>query len=138
MTNSDGTPKYIRAENDYQYPKYNADGSLMMKDVPMNYIAERFRQVTVRPLDEAVIQATLNKAEGGMSEEENAAMLAQAFTAGNLPFVKGKTESALRRNGKSHPEAPYREAATTIPVFMLVYLTAVYGKVSEISMDCPE
>ena len=106
LTNSDGTPKYIRAENDYQYPKYNADGSLMMKDVPMNYIAERFRQVTVRPLDEAVIQATLNKAEGGMSEEENAAMLAQAFTAGNLPFVKGKTESALRRNGKSTPRSP--------------------------------
>ena len=106
LANSDGTPKYIRAENDYQYPKYNADGSLMMKDVPMNYIAERFRQVTVRPLDEAVIQATLNKAEGGMSEEENAAMLAQAFTAGNLPFVKGKTESALRRNGKSTPRSP--------------------------------
>lgn len=41
-----------------------------------------------------------------MSEEENAAMLAQAFTAGNLPFVKGKTESALRRNGKSTPRSP--------------------------------
>lgn len=106
LTNLDGSPKYIRAENDYQYPKYNADGSLMLKDVPMNYIAERFRQVTVRPLDESVIQAALNQADGEMSEEENVAMLSRTFTAGNLPFVKGKMESALRRNGKSTPRSP--------------------------------
>ena len=106
LTNPDGSPRYIRAENDYQYLKYNADGSPMMKEMPINYVAERFRQVTVRPLDEAVIQAALNKAEGEMTEDENQSMLAETFTAGNLLFVKGKVEKALRKNGKSTPGSP--------------------------------
>ena len=78
----------------------------MMKEVPINYVAERFRQVTVRPLDKALIQAVLNKADGGMTEDENQSMLVETFTSGNLLFVKGKVEKALRKNGKSTPGRP--------------------------------
>ena len=106
LTNPDGSPRYIRAENDHQYLKYNPDGSPMMKEVPINYVAERFRQVTVRPLDKALIQAVLNKADGGMTEDENQSMLVETFTSGNLLFVKGKVEKALRKNGKSTPGRP--------------------------------
>ena len=48
LKNPDGTPKYITAEHDYQYPKYTDDGSLMTSEVPINYAASGVRQVSVR------------------------------------------------------------------------------------------
>lgn len=104
LTDTDGTPIYIRAENDYQYPRYNPDKSLMTREIPTDYAAERFRQVTVRTLDEAVVQAVLDRAEGSMTAEENRQMLSRPFTRAGFTYVKGKTENALRRNGKSTPK----------------------------------
>lgn len=103
LTNPDGSPKYIRAEHEYQYPKYNLDGSPMMREIPVNYIAEQFRQVSVRPMDEELIKAVLNQAEGAMTPEENQEMLARPYSAETLPFVKGKVEAALRRNQRAVP-----------------------------------
>lgn len=105
LTNPDGTPKYIRAENDYQYPKYNADGTLMTQEVPINYVANTFRQVSVSPLDAERVQEILNRADGTMTEAENQAYLLEKFDAAKLPFVKGKAEAALRRNGKATPRS---------------------------------
>lgn len=103
-TNPDGSPLYIRAEHGYQYPKYNADGSMMTTDVPINYVAERFRQAYVRVLNEEVILAVLNRADSGMTEDENRETLLQPFSSVSLPYVKGKVESALRKNGKATPK----------------------------------
>lgn len=104
LTNQDGSPKYIRAEHDYQYPKYNPDGSLMTREVPINYVAKRFRQVSVRTLNESVIQAVLNRADASMTEEENRETLNREYSSFYLPFVKGKVETALRKNGKATPK----------------------------------
>lgn len=104
LTNPDGTPKYIKAEQDYQYPKYNADGTLMTKEVPINYVANYVRQVAVKHLNETFIESVLNQADGVMTEAENEDMLQRDFTEQELIFVKGKLESALRKNGKNTPK----------------------------------
>lgn len=103
LTNPDGSPKYIRAQKEYQYPKYNPDKSLMTREIPVNYIASGVRQVSVRPLDTQLIKAVLEQAEGSMTEEENKEALTMPFSESDLLFVKGKTENALRRNGKATP-----------------------------------
>lgn len=105
LKHPDGSPKYVTADHDYQYPKYNADGSLMTEEVSMNYVASDVRQVSVRSLDEASVQEILNRGEEGMTEAQNLAELSTPFTSVHLPFVKGKVEAALRRNGKSTPRS---------------------------------
>lgn len=108
LMNPDGTPKYIRAENDYQYLRYNAVGSMMTKQVSVNFIAERFRQAVIRTIDADTVQAVLNRADGSMTEEENGEILLKPFTEGNLLFVKGKVEAILRKNGKLTPKSVIR------------------------------
>ena len=105
VINPDGTPKYVTAEHDYQYPKYNADGTMMTQEVPINYVANRFLQVPVRQLDEEKVLEVLNAAEGTMTEEENREMLDEAFSGAQLAYVKGKVETALRKNGKATPRS---------------------------------
>ena len=65
------------AENDYQYPKYNADGTPMNKKVPIEYAAGWMRQVRVQELVPETVEAVLLQAETGMTEEENADKLAK-------------------------------------------------------------
>lgn len=103
LTNPDGTPNYLRAEHPLQYPKYNADGSLMKQEVLTNDAANRFRQVSSRRLEEQAVMEAVSRAEGGMTEEENREMLERPFTPSALAFVKGKVEAALRRNKKATP-----------------------------------
>ena len=105
LTNPDGTPRYLTAEHDYQYLKYNEDGSLMTREVPMNVEAHDIRQVSVRRLEEGAADEAIRQAEEGMTEEEIQAELAKPFKTAALPFVKGKVEKALRRNGKSTPRS---------------------------------
>lgn len=103
LTNPDGSPQYITAEEEYQYPRYNPDGSLMTREIPVNETAEQIRQVHVRRLEETLIREALLRAEDSMTEEENMAILDREFSENDFSFVKGKTEAALRRNGKSTP-----------------------------------
>lgn len=112
LTNPDGSPKYIRAEKEYQYPKYNSDQSLMMREIPVNCIAERFRQVSVRPLNAEIIQAVLNQPDKTMTDEENQEALAKPFSAESVLFVKAKTETALRRNGRATPRKKLLEGGS--------------------------
>ena len=105
LKNPDGTPKYITAEHDYQYPKYTADGSLMTREVPINYAASGVRQVSARVLDEETVMEAVRQAEEGMTEEEIETELGKTFQTAALPFVKGKVEKALRRNGKTTPRS---------------------------------
>ncbi len=103
LTNEDGTPKYIRASNDYQYPKYQDDGTLMTREVTVNSTAESVRQVAVHPLSEDIVTQVLLQAEEGMTEEENKEYLSQTFTLSHLAFVKGKVEEVLRKHKKATP-----------------------------------
>ncbi len=103
LTNPDGTPVYLKAERPFQYPKYNADGSLMKQEVLTNEAVNRFRQVSARRLQEQAVREALERADGGMTEAENLEMLEQPFTRDKLAFVKGKAEAALRRNKKATP-----------------------------------
>ena len=105
LKNPDGTPKYITAEHDYQYPKYTDDGRLMTREVPINYAASGVRQVSVRGLDEEKVMEAVRQAEEGMTEEEIETELGKTFQTAALPFVKGKVEKALRRNGKTTPRS---------------------------------
>ena len=103
VNNPDGTPMYVTAEHDFQYPKYNDDGSLMTREIPAVAAVSRVQQVPVRYLDEAVVASALRQADGVMTPEENEAMLEAEFTEEKLLFVKAKAEKALRENGKSTP-----------------------------------
>lgn len=40
-----------------------------------------------------------------MTEEENREMLDEAFSGAQLAYVKGKVETALRKNGKATPRS---------------------------------
>lgn len=41
-----GLPEYVVAENDHQYPKYNADGSIKTKTTNVNFTAKNVIRVT--------------------------------------------------------------------------------------------
>lgn len=112
LANEDGTPRYLRAEHDYQYPKYHADGTLMTREVPVNVEADCIRQVTVHPIDEETIKEVLSETDGGMSEEEMKEYLSQPFAEEKRSFVKEKVEKILRRNKKATPEIAEENAET--------------------------
>ncbi len=105
LTNADGSPRYVVAEHDYQYPKYRADGTMMTADVPVNYVANQFRQVAIRELSEEAVLEVVNHGSDGMTEEENRNQLSRPMAESRLTFIKGKVEAALRRNGKSTPRS---------------------------------
>ena len=94
------------AENDYQYPKYNADGTPMNKKVPIEYAAGWMRQVRVQELVPETVEAVLLQAETGMTEEENADKLAKIFDVDDFCYLKGKAERVLRRHAKITPRTP--------------------------------
>ena len=53
------TGELAAAENDYRYPKYNADGTPMSKKVPIDYAAGWMRQVRVQELVPETVEAVL-------------------------------------------------------------------------------
>lgn len=103
LTNPDGSPRYLTAEHDYQYPKYNQDGSFQTKKVPTNYQADGIRMVFPSDLDARKVLSAMEKAEPSMSKEEIADKLTEPFDVNSFDFVKGKLEAALRQNGKMTP-----------------------------------
>lgn len=105
LTNPDGSPQYLTAEHDYQYPKYNQDGSFQTKEIPTDYHADGIPMVYPSGLDETKVLAAIEKAEPSMSKEEIASRLSEPFDENGFDFVKGKLEAALRQNGKMTPAA---------------------------------
>ena len=69
MTDGDGNPVYVTAENDYQYPKYNADGTLMTREVPVNTSVRNAPFELRQPLDAAKAQEALLAEEPGMAAD---------------------------------------------------------------------
>lgn len=104
LKNPDGSPKYIRAEYEGQYPRYNEDGSLMTKEFPVDCGAEQIRQVPVRGLDLDIVQEMMMEPEKGMTEAENQEELLKPASESELLFIKGKTERILRKHGKATPK----------------------------------
>lgn len=106
LTNEDGSPKYVTAEQDYQYPRFNPDGSLQTAERPVSYVANSFRLVEERPLDVGKVQAAIEQAEQGLDAERVAERLAEDFTADQegFLFIKAKVERALRVCGKRSPK----------------------------------
>ena len=100
------TGELAAAENDYQYPKYNADGTPMSKKVPIDYAAGWMRQVRVQELVPETVEAVLLQAETGMTEEENADRLVKTFDVDDFCYLKGKAERVLRRHAKTTPRIP--------------------------------
>lgn len=104
LTNEDGSPKYVIAENDYQYPEYNADGSLMVEEISLNYEAQMFPAMKEQMLDVDKTKAAIESAEPAMDQAAVAAKLAEDFSADALNFLKGKVERALRASKKNTPK----------------------------------
>lgn len=108
LTHEDGRPRYAVAEHDYQYPRYNQDGSLMTEEISVNYKADRIPAMLPGPLDVGKTQKAMEAPEPGLGREEIARRLAEPFRAEEaeqIAFVKSKTERALRANGKNTPRA---------------------------------
>lgn len=106
LTNGDGSPKYVVAENDYQYPRYNPDGSLMTEEISVNYRVNQIPAMTPKPLDVTKVQSALEEAEPGINKEEVIQRLAEDFAVDseeNIAFIKSKAERALRACGKGTP-----------------------------------
>lgn len=95
---------FVTAENDYQYPKYNPDGSLQTRERATNYQANQFTSAVAKDLDPTKTQAAIQSEEPGMTESEIQEMLIREFSATDLNFIKGKVEKALRQNAKSTPK----------------------------------
>lgn len=104
LKNPDGSPRYIKAEYEGQYPRYNEDGSLMTEELPVNRGAEHIRQVPVRELDLDIVQEMMLEPEKGMTESQNQKQLLKPVTESELLFVKGKVERILRKHGKATPK----------------------------------
>lgn len=106
LTNEDGTPRYAVAEHDYQYPRYNPDGSLMTVENPIDYRANQIPVMSPKPLDmEKTLQA-ITAPEPELSKEQVAAKLAMEFSVKEpdyINFIKAKAERALRANGRRTP-----------------------------------
>lgn len=98
---------YVTAENDYQYPKYNPDGSLMTTEVSTNFQANQFQVAQWQDLDTTAVQAALESEEPAMTDVEVLEKLASDFAADDFNFLKGKAEKALRSSGKNTPKIKY-------------------------------
>lgn len=103
LTNGDGSPRYVTAQNDYQYPKYNRDGSLMTVEIPVNYKVNQIPAMPEKPLDPEKTLKAINASEPEMEMEQVAEKLAADFSIDDINFLKAKTERALRANGKRTP-----------------------------------
>ena len=91
------------AEHAFQYPKYNEDGTLLTVETPVNYVASGFLQVKELPVEDAIVSSVLQEAQEGMTKAENERVLASEFGVKDKLYVKGKLETALRRNGRQTP-----------------------------------
>lgn len=121
LTNEDGSPKYAVAENDYQYPKYNPDGSLMTAERSTDYIASQMLAAREMPLDTAKTQTAIEASEPSMTKEQVAARLALDFSIADKDFIKGKVERALRANGRSTPRTVYNGTPDYSSIYVGVY-----------------
>ena len=99
-----GNPVYVVAESDCQYPKYEADGSLMMREVPVDALVDRVEVITRKPLDEEKTQEVLLRAMGDLTEAQVLELLASEFDLTAAEFVKEKLSLALRANQKNAPK----------------------------------
>ncbi len=104
LTNTDGSPKYVVAETDYQYPKYNADGSFMTTMVPINYQARQIPAAEQHGIDPDKAAAAISEAEHAMTSDEVLGVLTAELSPSDLLFLKGKVEKVLRRNNKYTPK----------------------------------
>lgn len=103
LTNEDGSPRYVVAANNYQYPRYNPDGSLLTVETSVNYRANHIPAMAQKPLDPEKTQAAIQAAEPELAQESVLAKLAADFSVAETDFFKAKVERALRANGKRTP-----------------------------------
>ena len=103
VKNALGLPVYVKAEHDHQYPKYNVDGTLMTREVPVNGSLSYVTSVERKGLNVDKTQESLLAAADGMDAEAVKNRLAAEFSEADKNFVKGKLEKALRVNGKRTP-----------------------------------
>lgn len=121
LTNDDGSPKFVTAENNYQYPKYNPDGSLMTVEASTNYKANQMTTADRKPLDAAKTQTAMEASEPSMTKEQVAAKLAADFTVADKNFLKGKVERALRASGKKTPRTEFNGTPDYSSIYVGVY-----------------
>ena len=99
-----GLPEYVVTENDHQYPKYNADGSIKTKTTNVNFTAKNVIRVTRKGLDPAKVTDVILASVPGMSDDDLLLRLASVPDVDNdFALLKIKVEQALRTNGKSSP-----------------------------------
>ena len=112
VKNALGLPVYVTAENDHQYPKYNADGTMKTKTTYVNFAARDVITVTRKGLDPAKVTNTILTPVQGISEADLLLKLSEKpDIAADFALIKTKVEQALRVNGKSSPS--YKKAGTT-------------------------
>lgn len=105
LTNADGSPRYVTAERNDQYPRYQADGSLMTEETPVKGVAAWYMEAEEKPLDAAKVQDAILASEPSLDADGVEKRLQAVFSLSDLNFVKGKAERALRACGKTTPHA---------------------------------
>lgn len=106
LTDSSGSPVYVTAEHDYQYPKYNADGSFMITERTINVQKDHIPYRELMMLSDEATETALKKTSGitgDMTAEEIIAELSSEFEISKIRFMKAKLEEALRANGYRTP-----------------------------------
>ena len=122
LTDSQGNPIWIVAENDHQYLVYE-NGVPKTTEVPVNVNVDIYNSIEPKEMDGNKVFEVMKAAESGMPEERVQERLQEEFTGNgtDFNFVKGKVERALRANGKNTPKTTSSGKHEYSNVFVGVY-----------------
>ncbi len=99
-----GNPVYAVTEYEGQYPKYQEDGSLLIKERAVSRTVADVECVTGKGLDPLRCEELMQRAEGDLDERKVMEILRMPFRQDLQGFVKYKLELILRANGKGTPK----------------------------------
>lgn len=108
LTKPDGSPVYVTVQYEGQYPRYQEDGSLMMKETAVSCQTELFQVKQTEPFDEGKVQEAVLAEEQHMDQNAVFQKLQETFDQDEITFIKAKVERAFRTGGRSTPKV-YQE-----------------------------
>ncbi len=134
-----GNLVYVTTEYEGQYPKYDADGTMLTRKRPVNRTVSNVAYAEEKELDPAKCEDLMRRAEKGLDEAAVLNRLRKPFAVADFMFLKYKLELILRANGKGTPkqssDAGFRYSTLEQPVYDTGYRIGVQD--SQIQFGAP-
>ena len=99
-----GRPVYAVTEFQGQYPRYDADGTLLTRERPVSRSVTDAECAAEKELDTSRCEALMKRPEENLNEDTVLEILRKPFQMEQQNFVKQKLELILRGNGKGTPK----------------------------------